>query len=435
MQSRFKKSNRLYSVDWIRESKDLELVTQDEFKAILAELKKTRTRINTNRRSDYTTETYRLSRISNYANVYFYDGEEYRHYYTNGYDDSKNKRENPDENKGRKALDLVSKKFSELNKLSLEEAFGFCNEKEVYRCVPKQLAYYNKSFISTIDNKKYLEYVCSIDGCSQYPSNIRGDLPDWKTAVRYKGTVKPTKEYPFALYIKSGHSAQYGVYDSHDWIKSPFFSEAFGIKHTSESTILDQKPWLKEEDDETILLKKADFSLTETYEYFYSIKESYPHDSEAYKASKLVMNSSIGYMHTKVKDKSKYTNRKCRLVHLAVFALARANDKILKLANEIGKRSVIQICVDGILYEGFEPYGVEQKKMGNMHQEFMFYEGYYTGYNKFILKGEDGMKVKHGGCKCYDDGRIINDEEIKDVEDLFHWESALNFFKEVNLDE
>lgn len=105
------------------------------------------------------------------------------------------------------ALSNIKAKFKELTNKSFKQCFGTV-EGKLERCVPKQL-YWSK-------NEPYLGNASSVDFSSHYPASLCGILPDSHTAIVKRGTVKPTAEYPFAFYVKSGHLAIYKELDTHN---------------------------------------------------------------------------------------------------------------------------------------------------------------------------------------------------------------------------
>lgn len=337
---------------------------------------------------------------------------------TNGLDNSKNI---PDKdgnyNKGSNAIKLVSDYFKKTTGSTFKKAFSTVEE-DFKRCIPKQLSYFNKIYFDTEMRAS------SIDGCSQYPANMCGRLPDAHTAKKVKGTVAPTEEYPFAFYIKSGHIAEYNNFDTHDWLidnlkllKILFRITPFVVKNKQR---INNWPirLIEDDEDETILMKASKYELTNTYQHFYNIKETYDHDSEEYDEAKMVMNASIGQFH-KV-DYAEY-----KYAHLVAVAIARANNKMLEKVKVIGLENIIQICVDGILYVGDE-LGVNQKQLGVFKQEFTNCRMKISNYNKYIVLYNDGTiaKFKRGNCNKTVDGKDITEDEVKDLDSQYNWISV-----------
>ena len=333
---------------------------------------------------------YSFTKKENYLNLYVIENGRKLVYTTNNFDNTKNSLNDT----GTKAIQELTKKFKERTNLTFCKAFGTCSE-DIKKCVPKQFVFTNKLYL----NKK-LRNISSIDGCSWYPAHMRKTLPTAKSSITVSGTVLPTAEYPFAFYIKSGHSAEYKEYDTHEWVDSVFAPALF--------VNLEYIKNVKPEDDITVLMKSSGYDLKEEYEYFYALRKT---NEEA----KLVMNASIGMLHKKNYKDYKYA-------HLAVVALARANNDHLKMIEKIGAFNIVHICVDGIIYKGNAVYGEKDKSLGVYHQEFVNCEGFIRGLNAYIIqKNGLNVKIKHGAYNKNSDGTDIDESKIKDFKEVYNW--------------
>lgn len=355
-------------------------------------------------RKNWVVGSWSMAQKNHHKYLYIHaDVNKYIVYTTNWFSDDKNtgkEFKGLPKGEGRKAAKLVSDKFKELNMtikdkpISLKAAFGY-TEEEFKICVPKQLYYLNPMYLN-----RELFSVSSVDFCAHYPSCACGSLPDCHKMRMLKGTHKPTKEYPFAFYLKSGFVAEYNVFDSHDWAEMDQAKDLFTNT---------QKISLPPEEDITCLMKASKYELTDVYKYYYNLRESDPN-------AKLVENASIGYFHKQCYDAYKLT-------HLAAIIIGRANAKMLALAKKIGFRSIIQICVDGCLYIGKKEYGIKNKGLHKLYQEFTDKRGKITGTNKYIIVENDDtftiVKAKHGACNDRDDGKDI--DEVTSYDDMKHW--------------
>lgn len=385
------KESEIKYIYWQKEAK-YEKITKDEFNEKFnfykdngTFIEKKTIRINFIKNKN----PYFFERKNNYCYLYTNENGKKIIYFTNWYDDNKNLRPLQ---AGTAAIQALSKKFLSRTNLTLCKAFG-TSEEAIKKCIPFQLTFTNIEYLNRV-----IKSISAIDGCSWYPAHMTKDLPTSKDCIQLEGTHKPTKEYPFAFYIKSGHSAEYNEYDTHDWLKSPLKRRLFK-----------ELPVIKEEEDITILMKSSGYNLKEEYEYFYELRKT---DEEA----KLVMNASIGMMH-----KNTYTSYK--YAHLAVVALCRANNDHLKMIDKIGIFNVIHICVDGIIYKGSAIFGENNKKLGIYHQEFTNCDGIIRGMNAYIIKNKKGdiEKVKHGAYNKNLDGSDIDESKIKDFNEINNW--------------
>lgn len=301
------------------------------------------------------------------------------------------------------ALANIKSKFKELTNKTFKQCFGTV-EGNLERCVPKQL-YWSKS-------KPYLGNVSSIDFSSHYPASLCGILPDSHSAIIKKGTVKPTAEYPFAFYIKSGHMAIYKELDTHNWLfnqnlKLEDLFRLKTIKKPDNIKVFDDtfKQYIKPDEDETILMKASAYTLKDVYQHFYDLRKVDPN-------AKLALNASIGQMHRKIYNRDKYA-------HLAAIAIARANQKILDLLTKINFEDIIQIQVDGILYKGNQQYGIFDKYLGAPIQEVLNRPCRWERLGVYMIDLGDHMKVK---CQGYNATTIgIAPEESTKFEDMDLW--------------
>lgn len=379
-------------------------VTVDQFNEILLELKNSDyTEVKPSLRvEDYQYKTYSVDTKGKYKTLaVVHDGFFLNFYTTNFKDDQKNLMSKA----GKRAYDSVSNRFQSRTGISITKAFGSVDE-EFKNCIPRQFYYLNERYLDKANAKKPFKHISAIDFCSQYPTNLCGDLPDSKTAVKYYGTVKPTKDYPFAFYLKSGHCAEFGVFDTHEWIHSFFKTDLLGFKENKFNGVYNLDP----EQDITILMKASKYHLQPEMEYFYQMRKT---SVEA----KLVMNAFIGFLH-----RENYNSHK--QAHIAAIVIARSNDKMAKEAEfiqfENGYDSIVHICVDGCIYHSIKEYGVYEKKLGNIYQEFHDCEFKLTGMNCYVaIKDDHVIKFKHGAFDMRLDGKDI--EQCEGFDDMYQW--------------
>lgn len=346
--------------------------------------------------------------------IYAYENGSYCHYWTNYMDDSKNYGQHK-ENTGKQAISKVKSMFEENNKVTLKKAFGYCPLDIKLVNSPKQFYYTNDKMMNP--NRDILS-VSMVDFTSHYPSCTQGKLPDWHTAVSFKGTVAPTEEYPFAFYIKSGHVAEYKVFDSHEWVSNRLYDRLFVFQDEYKGKKLvhkQQHPMLPLDEDETILCKASEYELGSIYAELFAKRK----DNEEFKNA---MNKSIGYMATS-------TYKTFRLAHVRAIILGRANAKMLKVVDKIGVRNIIQVCVDGAAYIGQREIGDDAKYLGNLHQEFRGAIGRFRSLNCYIIKqGDEIIKFKHGCYNACTDGSDIDDP--KSLDDINKWFKESKIYEE-----
>ena len=406
-----------HTLDYIYWSKEraFEIVDNKALKNKIDELKKTRKLITySTKRELFTFDTYALRKKDDILSVYYYDGQ-YNVLSTNTFDNTKNTEKESDRS-GQRAICTVNKYFKAISKTTFKTAFGYTEEK-FKRCIPKQIIFTNKSYM----NRK-LNF-SSIDIASSFPAGMCGRLPDAHTAVGLPGLHKPTKEYPFAFYINSGHIAECGddgelVYDTHEWLKKEYAINLFRITKDNKPTKLN--PWpqlvvLKPEDEYTVLMKASDYELTQVYEHFYNIKETYNQDTQAYKDAKGVMNKSIGFFHTKSYDRFK-------LAHLAAVAIARADKRLIDYIDKVGYDNIAQVQVDSLIYIGKALAG-NTKKLGEFTQEFEYCTGKISKLSNYIFMQDDKIvKAKWQGNNFDTQNNCeIKLENIHSLDDQYNW--------------
>ena len=154
-------------------------------------------------------------------------------------------------------------------------------------------------------------------------------------------------------------------------------------------------------------MKSSPIKMDTLWNRYYDLRKT---DENA----KLKMNSTIGKWHRKVYTKDKYA-------HLAAVVIARSNDKMLKVINQIGFHNIIQVCVDGAIYKGKVILGNDESKLGNIKKEFEHCNICYKGQNQYIvMKNDTVIKVKAGGFNNID-GLPINETTVKSFNDIYRW--------------
>lgn len=298
--------------------------------------------------------------------------------------------------------------FEETAGRSMQDVYGQVS-KDFKICICKSFFYCNSKW-----NNKVLHHVSQIDASSQYPSGVIGTLPTTEGYKKVKGVVKPTEEYPFAFYVKSGHIAIYNELDTHNWLTSPFFYELFRtIDKTHQDKHLQK---LDVKNDVTILMKAADDkgAMSKAILSIYEKKEN--NIDEMRDRWKLILNSFLGCFH--VKD-SGYNKTDWQFAHLVAVLIARGNQKILNKCNQIGNDKILHIAVDGITYLGKEDYSDAEKGIGKFKLEANDCE-YKQLQNNCYAFFKDGkcIKAKHGAMNKMKDGsKITMPKTIDEIND------------------
>lgn len=399
-QKDYKKSHP--QVYWNGDSEKIKL-SKKEIQAIYKECKKTMIKSTGTKTmvKDWPLGSYRLQVGKYRVDLFVRDQEgKLKWYYSNSKSKDTSK---ADTNKGGNARKTANEWVINTTGKSI---VGWYGRSPIYfrLCNPRPFYYLNDSY-----SNQYFSHFNCIDACSQYPSGFLGDMPTTEGHKTMKGTVKPTEDYPFAFYLKSGHLAIYDELDTHDWKDSPFADQ-----------LLIKEQYIDPSKDVTVLMKKAGKNpLKEFFLKQYEIKETYDHDSQEYKDAKDVMNCLIGMMHQK---EFMYKKTSFQLAHISAVAIARGNQKILNKAMEIGKENIAQIIVDSIIYKGKEDYGTKKKEgLGTFHQEVSDskYAQLKQSTYAFWDKEWNCLKFKHGASD--DDGEGNEIKAPKDIADMNKW--------------
>lgn len=340
--------------------------------------------------------TYSVDQRGYIRYVYVKEPDGYHIYTTHIFDDSKNlNAEFPStEHSGRTAQKIENELFKKYNGVSERAAFGYCDRKLINRCIPKQLYYINKSQLN-----RNLKHISKADYSSHYPDHQRGRMPDWHGKKVVEGTVKPTAEYPFAFYVRSGHCAEFKRFDTHNWMAHRLNFELFG----------DRVRMVDADKDQTILCKASKYTYDDVVNELYEKKLNGEKIGEL--PAKEVLNKSIGYKH-----QSHITSDICRLDHIAAVVIARANQQMVELFDQLQGR-VLQLIVDSVIYNGTKAIGVDYKSLGCLYQEFTDCDFRMRGQNAYVFF-KDGklLDQKNSG---YNDNLIVTK-----LEDIDNWSKS-----------
>lgn len=340
--------------------------------------------------------TYRTDRRGYYKYLYTYENKQYIVYTCNTYNDAANDGTTSitSDKIGTKSQRAENKLFEELNGVSERFAFGYCNRELIHYCIPKQLYHINGLYIN-----KELHNISKADYSSHYPDCMQGKLPDWKKHKELKGRIEPTEEYPFAFYINGHMCAEYGRFDMHNWKYHILSHDLFRED--------DLKLNIPDDEEITILCKASKYELTSTEQKLYEYKLR----GEMIEGitAKEVLNSAIGYKHL-----SNLKSNKCKLDHVAAITIARANQQMIDLIDELGYRNVLQVVVDGIIYKGKNEIGVREKYLGALVQENTNCDFIMRGINQYMFF-KDGEYVD----SCH--GAFDTDIETNELTDIYKW--------------
>lgn len=316
---------------------------------------------------------------------------------------------------GSAGFNLISKLFLEYEGLTIAEAFGEIENKDgttpFDKCVNSvKYAIYLRDLVKG----QKLSNLYKADISSAWPSAICDDLPDLRNSKIEHGRVAPNKDFPIAYYLRSGHIAEFGKYDTHDWKKNYWYQL---IEHQSKQNFKPReghKTWetfaaIADEDEITVLVPHSKYNLRRPIEEMYAKKEDKT-DIQLSKWYKAMMNSFIGFM------RSNEWNRQRYMGHISALAYARATNRMLVMADILSKEgnTPIYFAIDSIIWVGKSSKLVQPKRLGAFVLEAAGADGIIVNHGQYYLE-KDGKKLleRHQGIP---EG-IYSEKEIDNLDD------------------
>ena len=252
---------------------------------------------------------------------------------------------------GASAFRLVERMFRDRHDRTLQSAFGRCDVDFIFDNVNMALApiiYTNGN-----DCDYILDCIYKADVSSAYPYGLSFTLPDYhkKSSRKLAGVYPPTKEYPFAFYIKSGHMAIYRELDTYkDFRTHPLYCTRGKWNND-----------LYGDRDVTILMKASRFKLDDIMQELYDLKK----ESEDVK---LLMVAFIGYIRSTKSWQHHYMG------HISACAYARHIKRMLSFYDRIVEdgNEIEMIATDSICWSGHAMPDIttKEKRIGNFVSEY-----------------------------------------------------------------
>lgn len=332
---------------------------------------------------------------------------------------------------GKEAHRILVEKMQEIKGFKEQKAFGTLNlDKEDERELAKAVHNINKCvgpFIGV--NQKYLgkitERVWKADYSSAYPAHGTYKIPDMRQREIVKGRERPTEEWPVCFYLKSGHLAEYGMYDTHIDGFSELYQEyrnPFNRKNKYGESAVKFK-MIDDEDEITLRLKYSKYDLKEEFDYFYKMKQ----EKKDREAAKAVLNSSIGYLdHLPRNKKGQIQWRNWKYFgHIRAVILARHNHEMIERYKEIKGRGMelVSIQTDSMIWTTTDPQTDGRlestvcallAKMGDFVEEICDGRVYIAHCGAYFIEDAIVKIMKHQGIENFD-------ESIDSLEGFIDW--------------
>lgn len=319
------------------------------------------------------------------------------------------KRNRTKKDTGGYAFRLLMDDFEEQYGVSWREAFGRVNhQKEFWSdCCPSPINYCNTEL-----SRKTWKGVRKGDISSAYPYQGTKSLPTYTGHKKVKGYAEPTEEYPFAFYIKSHHLKIYNELDTRTFLER---GKAVGYSNYNDDEKFDR--WgteVPEEEEVTYLLKASEYSLEPLFNKYYDLKSQ---EGEETERAKLIMNASIGYMH------SLKWNTRNFCPYIAAVIIARHEDHMFDIINDIVEDGdILQVLTDCVIWLGKESkfivkeksFGAFVDELGTRDTEIWYAK---TGQYAIAKNGKvDKKMIKRQGIKDVTDEQLETVLKVSDLE-------------------
>jgi hypothetical protein len=332
-------------------------------------------------RLDVLCSGYFIKKQTNYWLLYFidFDGPHCYQIVPNTED------ENP--YRGSDAMNAICEKFKELTGKSLYSEFTTYHQnieirQEIKKCVPAPVNYARESLISGMG--WYSDRFYKNDISSAYPAMASKKLPTLKDFKIVKGRVEPTKDRPFAFYLKSHSMKVLNEFDSRDWVNSEFYQATLPTIYV-QKTKYRQDLSIPSDNEQTLLLKASKSSLADVMKHFYDGRQEHPE-------YKFFMNAFLGYLHREYDPE---------FPHIAAVVLGRCVDFVLKKAEYIEKNNgvVCLIATDSVAWDGEDIPEITdtKKKLGAFIREYSRCEALIKGPKCYQIKTDTETKTTWAG--------------------------------------
>jgi hypothetical protein len=246
-----------------------------------------------------------------------------------------------------------------------------------------------------------LDHLYKADIKSSWPSQMVKELPNLHTAVKVAGVVKPTAEYPVVFYLKSGHIAELGKYDTHELKDSYWYHKILKMKRDrcllrgEECISYSQVP---DSEEISLCMKYSTFSLEPEIMELFAIKEDKTNKQRSTEA-KLELNALIGFMRSNAFN---FTY----MGHISAVVYARATKFMVDLASHLVEEGNIPLyfAIDSIMWTGHsfsEAVHKKDAKLGDFVYEVEDEKGVYTAQGNYFIVDKAGEVIleKHQGTE------------------------------------
>lgn len=285
---------------------------------------------------------------------------------------------------GREGMDHFNHQLKELTNdddISLFKIFSGQKYKAEYedvkKCVISPFDYCNDHFT----NRKIKVYKADVS--SAYPFELTKSLPTFHDCKRINGRVEPTKEYPFAFYIKSRHVKIFNELYTRDFKNTLYPYRSIG-------RVWNPLDSVKPEDDITILCKEE----KEYSKYIQQIAYDLYNGRKEHPEYKIWLNAFIGKLQS---------NSNPFASCVSAVIIARCAYNMIKRCEVLRNENNIPVLVntDSISWININPSSVytTEKKIGNFVLEYAGTDMYIKSVKAYQYITEEGCKTVFAGVK------------------------------------
>lgn len=265
---------------------------------------------------------------------------------------------------GYRSFYKVLNQFQKLYKVKFEEVFGSSDGMDLWsrirRCIPRPVNFGKGA-------NRILDSVYKADVSSAYAFEGAKKLPTLQGAVKKRGRIAPTAEYPFVFYLSSHHLA---ILDELDTTEFEQYADWYDTKEMYQTVKCDV----------SLCCKAAPYSLAPIFTHYYEGRNEHPE-------YKQYMNLFVGYCYREVRPE---------FSHVAAVILARSAMRILRYAQKIwdAGNTVRLIATDSVLWQGSPvDFTAKTKSFGCFLQEYENIQAVVMGPKKYQLLTDQGETI------------------------------------------
>lgn len=284
--------------------------------------------------------------------------------------------------------------FKERTGVSIQSAFGGVNRLDFRGFQYTPISYFDYKYSGII-----LHHFYKCDVSAAYPFQACKTLPDSHGCKTLPGRVHPTKNYPFAYYIKSNQLAIFGEFSTFDYLDHPLnhcfvdfekFKKTTKAKYKQDYNDRFHYVNINPDEDITILMKASAYTFEQEFRSQYERRK-------VDELAKMICNIAIGCLSS--------TNYKVNSIHqrhITSVIYARHMVQMMKYYDEIKAAGgvPVNIVTDSIAWLSKKDLhiGTKEKKLGAFYLEVADTSAYFKAHGVYAIKYPEGdIRIWHQG--------------------------------------